>query len=154
MTTSTKKNDQKKIQELEAQLREMEEKYLRAAADMQNIRRRAEEERNRLPLLGKISLFEALLAHFDHAELALKNVPKAPNTWEHGIISILEGMFSALAVSGLEKIEATGVPVDPNIHDVLASEDGGADVVEVFQPGWKWGETVIRAAKVKAGKSQ
>ena len=153
----TKKDEKKpsnweiKCIEAEKKYAECEEKWLRCSADLQNVRRRAEEDRLRFPTMGKVEIIKNLLPTLDHAELALKNIPQNPNEWESGVIVVLQGILPLLRSSGLEKIDAVHVSVDPNIHEVLMSEGDGSTVVEILQSGWRIGEVVIRAAKVRAG---
>jgi len=153
----TKKDDAKpfegemKYLEAEKKLTECEEKWLRCSADLQNVRRRAEEDRIRLPALGKVEMIKNLLPTLDHAELALKNTPESPNEWELGAISILQGVLPVLAQAGVKKIDEIGIAINPNVHEVLMSEGEGSTVLEILQSGWQLGEVVIRAAKVRAG---
>jgi len=145
----TKKTD-KKPAEKKPKI-DFEEKYLRAAADLQNVRRRADADRATLPTIGKIALFEALLPTIDTAEMATKNPPKKPTEWEKGAIAILGGIFPVLEKMGFEKIAETGVEINPEIHEVLIADGDGKKVVEILQTGWRLGDRVVRAAKVKAG---
>lgn len=141
------------IEALREESRQAKEAHLRALADLQNVRRRAQEERIRLPQLGAQSLLISLLPTLDHLELALKNKPAQDSDWTRGVAAIFNSFLSALAAEGVERITATGVAVDPAIHEVITAENGGDVVVEVFQAGYRLGDKVVRPAKVKAGSA-
>lgn len=147
-----------RIEELEQQCSESEkkaseeeEKYLRCAADLQNIKRRFENDRRTLPQIGKEKLFCTLLPILDHASLALQNISKEKTEWEKGAESILQSILPALLSEGFEVIDQVNIPLDPHIHEVLMSEGSGEKVIEVLQVGYRLGERVVRAAKVKVG---
>jgi molecular chaperone GrpE len=139
------------LEQLREENRQAKEAHLRALADLQNVRRRAQEERIRLPQLGAQSLLTALLPTLDHLELALKNKPAQDSDWTRGVEAIFHSFWGALAAEGVERITATGVAVDPAIHEVITAENGGDTVVEVFQAGYRLGDRIVRPAKVKAG---
>jgi len=143
---------QEEITGLRAQLSEKEEQLLRAKADLQNVRRRAEDERLHLPKLGAVKIFQSLLPTLDHIELALKNKPAEETDWIRGVESIYSALFSALQAEGIERIDQTGIAIDPMIHEVIVMDGDTGDVVtDILQSGYQMHGKVIRPAKVKAG---
>jgi len=137
--------------ESEKKASEEEEKYLRSAADLQNIKRRFEDDRRILPQMGKEKLFRALLPFLDNANLALQNISKEKTEWEKGTEAILQSLLPSLLSEGFEVIDQVDLPLDPHVHEVLMSEGSGEKVTEILQVGYRLGEKVVRAAKVKAG---
>ena len=147
------KKDSPKKKEVSSSNAAHNEQLLRAMADLQNIRRRAEEDRIRLPQLGAEKIILAILPTLDTLELALKNAPKEQDEWGKGVESIFSNLFSALEAEGLQRIDAVCVPVDPEKHEVLMPDPDAKpnEVSEILQTGYTLNGRVIRAAKVKAG---
>jgi molecular chaperone GrpE len=129
------------------------EKMLRAMADLQNVRRRADEDRVRLPQLGAEKIALSLLPVLDNLELAMKNMPAEKNDWMNGVENIFTGMLTALQNEGLETIAETDVAVNPEKHEVLMADPEGKPgmVSSILQTGYSLKGKVIRAAKVTAG---
>jgi molecular chaperone GrpE len=154
-TDENKSSDGKKhIKELQLLLEKKEEELLRCMADLQNVRRRSEQERLRLPQIGSEKILSSLLPSLDHLELALQNMPEKKDDWAKGVESIFSSLLSALESEGLEKIDTSGVPVDPEKHEVLSVDENAkpGEVGEVFQAGYMFKGNVLRAAKVRAGR--
>ncbi|QQS58812.1 nucleotide exchange factor GrpE [Candidatus Peregrinibacteria bacterium] len=141
------------VEALQKDLSEKEEQLLRALADLQNVRRRWKDDASRLPVLGMEKVILAILPSLDHFELAMKNTTEEGDEWKKGIEAIFIGLFSALSTIGVEKIEATDIPVDPNFHEVIMADEEKPEgmVCEILQSGYRLGEKVIRPAKIKAG---
>lgn len=146
----TSASSQKKTEEL---LAEKEEQLLRTMADLQNVRRRADEDRIRLPQIGAEKVLLALLPVLDNLELALKNAPKKEDDWSKGVLSIFQSLESTLRAEGLERIDEEGVDIDANCHEVLMADESAekGKVSAILQPGYRYKGRVIRAAKVKGG---
>lgn len=141
----------KKVDELEAKLKEQEDKYLRMAAEYENFRRRSREERAAayddavadtvLELLPIIDNLERAAA-FDDGEKVKEGLVLTVKT----VGGVLERL----------KVEAVGKPgdiFDPNLHNaVLHDEDpdkNEGEITDVFQKGYKKGNKIIRFAMVK-----
>jgi molecular chaperone GrpE len=141
------------LEQFEKQLAEKEEALLRTQADLQNVRRRAEEDRVRLTRIGAEGLLQAIIPTLDHFELALKNAPTEKNDFVTGIEATFTGLITALENEGVSRIDQVEVPVDPAKHEVIAADDSKPEntVVEVYQTGYMLGDSLVRAAKVKAG---
>ena len=113
------------IENLKAELEEMEDKYLRARAEIANLER---------ALSTEVS---------DDQGASLKK----------GVEMVLESLRHALREEGIEKIPAKGEAFDPNLHQAVqtvpASEDVPADtIVEVLQEGYKLHDRVLRPTMV------
>lgn len=147
---------QKKLDKAQELLEEKEERLLRCMADLQNVRRRSDEERIRLPQIGAEKIILSLLPTLDHLELAIQNSPEKKDDWTTGVESVFTGLFSALSAEGLEKIDASGIPVDPEKHEVLSVDKNAkpGEVGGVFQAGYMFKGNVLRAAKVRAGRQE
>jgi len=134
------------------------EEYLNLArviqADFDNYRRRSIEQIERARQDGIATTVELMLPSLDAFKKAKENI-KDKNTLDG--INMLEKAFNAsLEKIGVEKIEALGKQLDPNVHNVLAvakneeKEDG--IILEEYQAGYKMKDKVIRCSQVLVNK--
>lgn len=141
---------------LQADLAAMTETAKRALADLQNYKRRTEEERGEIQVYANMRLLEAIFPALDNFARAFELVPEhlEEEEWVKGISAIEENLMKALASLGLETIAETAVPVDPNKHEVLMEGEGPAgQVVQIFEKGYAFKGKTIRPAKVMVGKA-
>ncbi len=152
------------IETLRARLAEEREKaqsshasWQRTAADFQNYKRRAEQERSEVGRLGTAALIINLLPLVDDLERALRTVDTqlAGLTWIDGIWLIYRKFQAVLDNAGVKEIEAEGRPFDPRVHEAISQAPGEeGKVVSVVQKGYSLGDRVIRPAMVIVGKGQ
>ena len=148
------------IDELKNELADVKSKYLRAAADLENMMRRHEKERLDLLKYGVENLLTDLLPVLDGFDTANAQVftqeiinenPQALKI-KDGIDLIQKKLGDALEKHGLEMIAAADEPFDPNFHQAIQnipSPDAEQEVVgEVFANGYTLNGRVIRAAMV------
>ena len=150
------------IEGLQARVAEEKEKaqtfkanWQRAAADMQNLKRRMEQERSEVGRLANASLVINLLPLMDDLERALHevDVKLAGLTWIDGIRLIYRKFEAVLQNAGVSEIEADGQQFDPNVHAAISEAPGEEGrIVSVVQRGYKLGDRVIRPAMVVVGK--
>ena len=150
------------IEGLQARVAEEKEKaqtfkanWQRAAADMQNLKRRMEQERSEVGRLANASLVINLLPLMDDLERALHevDVKLAGLTWIDGIRLIYRKFEAVLQNAGVSEIEADGQQFDPNVHEAISEAPGEeGKIVSVVQRGYKLGDRVIRPAMVVVGK--
>jgi molecular chaperone GrpE len=150
------------IESLKARLEEEKSKaesYLanwqRAAADYQNLKRRAEKEREEYGRLATAALVINILPLLDDLERALQGVDirLAGLTWVDGIRLIYRKFQAVLEASGVSEIKAEGETFDPNVHEaVMYGEGEEGKVVAEIQKGYRLGDRVIRPAMVVVGK--
>lgn len=143
---------QKDIEKLQKELEEMTEHAKRTMADMQNLKRRQEEERKIITKMANMDLILTLLPVIDNMDRALEHAPKEADKWVEGMEMNIKQLKKIFLDSGVEEIEALNQPFNPELHEALAQGPGEKDkVVEVFEKGYKLGDKVIRHAKVKVG---
>ena len=148
-------------QELETQ-RELARRNLdqwkRAAADLQNYRKRVEKERSELLKFGPAGLMKTLLPVLDDFERALQTCPDPCYrlTWTEGIALIDRKLQLVLEQQGLREIEALGKPFDPASHEAFLEEENttypDGHVSAVLQKGYMVHERVLRPAVVKVAR--
>lgn len=139
------------LEQAEEKIEELENKYLRAVAEMQNIQRRSNEERQTLQRYRSQDLAKAILPSLDNLERALA-VEGLTDDVKKGLEMVKESLVQALKEEGIEEVD-TEKGFDPNYHmaiqTVPADDDHPADTVaQVFQKGYKLHERVLRPAMV------
>ena len=150
------------VETLKARLEEEKSKaesYLanwqRAAADYQNLKRRAENERGEYGRLATAALVINILPLLDDLERALQSVDirLAGLTWVDGIRLIYRKFQAVMEAAGVSEIKTEGETFDPNLHEaVMYGEGEEGKVVSEVQKGYRLGDRVIRPAMVVVGK--
>ena len=130
---------------------DFENKYLRAHAEMQNIQRRANEERQLLQRYRSQDLAKAILPSLDNLERAL-TVEGLTDDVKKGLEMVQESLIHALKEEGIEEIVADGA-FDHNYHMAIqtlpADDEHPTDTIaQVFQKGYKLHDRILRPAMV------
>lgn len=144
---------------LQAELEKARDAMLRALADAENTRRRAEKQAVEARVYAIDRFASDLLPVADTLSRALQAVP--PEVREHpddalrNLIAGLElterSLIEAFARHGLKRVGARGDAFDPNLHQAVAqapSDIPAGKISEVMQPGYVLGDRTIRAAMV------
>ena len=144
-------NQPSELEEAQAHAEEFENKYLRAHAEMQNIQRRANEERQQLQKYRSQDLAKAILPSLDNLERALA-VEGLTDDVKKGLEMVQESLVHALKEEGIEEIAADG-EFDHNYHMAIqtlpADNEHPADTIaQVFQKGYKLHDRILRPAMV------
>ena len=150
-----------RVAELESQLEEAHQKALYAAAEVQNVRRRLEKEKNDAAAYAASGFAREILSVKDHLERALGHVPdeardgRAANFIE-GIEATLREMNAIFERQGITRVEAKGLELDPNLHQAMVeipTEDAEPGViVEEMQVGYRMKDRLLRPALVGVAK--
>jgi molecular chaperone GrpE len=145
-------------EELQGQVDELNDKYLRLYSDFENFRKRTAKERIDLSKTASASVMESLLPVLDDFERAMATMKDAQDVKaiEEGVNLIYEKLNRELATKGLEKFNPTGEVFDAELHEAITqipapSDDMKGKVVDTVENGYKLGEKVIRYAKVVVG---
>lgn len=142
---------QKRVEELEKQLGDEKDKYLRVAAEYDNFRKRSVNDRLNAVADAQSKVITEILAVIDNFERAM-DAECSDENYKKGIEMIFRQYTGVLEKLGVTEIEALGVEFDPNVHHAVNQvEDenfGENTVCQVFQKGYKLGDKVIRAAMV------
>lgn len=134
-------------EDLQQQLDEMTEVAKRAMADMQNMKRRMEEDSIRIYSRANAELITSLLPAIDNLNRALEHNP------DEGLEMAIKQINDILTAAGLIKIETENF--DPDLHQALAQGPGEKDkILEVLEDGYMLGEHIIRHTKVKVGNGE
>jgi molecular chaperone GrpE len=125
----------------------------RTQADFENYRKRVARDAALAQERGVAKLAKELLPAIDNLDRALGSAATDDPLLE-GVRLVRSELSAALARCGVESFSPGGQQFDPSLHEAMASvpqpENGPASgiVVEVYQPGYRLGETIIRPARV------
>lgn len=140
-----------KIEELEGQIAEGNDKYLRMAAEYDNFRRRSREEKSAVYESALSDAVTEFLPIIDNLERAA--AIEAEGALKEGVVMIMKSVGGVLAKLGVEAYGAPGDKFDPALHNaVMHDEDDSereSEITDVFQKGYRHGNKIIRFAMVK-----
>ncbi len=149
---------------LKAENSELRDRFLRLAAEMDNLRRRTERDVKDAKSYAVSGFARDMLAVSDNLRRALDAVPADQRAGADATLTtLLEGvemteraMLSALERHGVKKIDAEGEKFDPNFHQAMFEIPNTAvpnnTVVQVVQAGFTIGDRVLRPAMVGVSK--
>ena len=139
-------------EQLEAALRDEQDRYLRLAAEYDNFRKRSQKEREALYVDVKTNVVAAFLPVYDNLERALKQETE-DEAYAKGVEMTMTQLREIFAQLGVREIPAVGERFDPELHNaVYHTEDeayGENEIVEQFMAGFMLGDKVIRHSMVK-----
>lgn len=142
------------VQEKEKIAADNYEKYLRALADLDNYKKRAAREKLDTIKYGNETLIKDLLPLIDGIDRALECAEKSADfeAFREGLRMLQDQLCCCLQKHGVEAIEASGQPFDPNIHEALmqveSAEHEANQVVTQLEKGYLLNGRLIRPAKV------
>lgn len=143
-----------RLAELEAQNLQLAEQYLRAQAEVQNIRRRADEEVTKARKFAVEGFAQSLLPVLDSLEAGLAVANTTPEQLREGMVATLRQLVSALERNKVIEVNpASGAAFDPHQHQAIGMVEGEPGqapntVVNVLQKGYTIAERVLRPAMV------
>lgn len=140
-------------EQLQAQLKELNERYMRMAAEYDNFRKRVAKERDSIRSEATGKALSAILPIYDNLERALAQ-ETTDTEYKKGVEMTARQFESALESLGVEIIEAApGTEFDPTVHNAVMHVDdeelGESCIAECFQKGFRHGDKIIRTAMVK-----
>ncbi|EMD26072.1 nucleotide exchange factor GrpE [Amycolatopsis azurea] len=139
-------------------LAELEDRWRRAVADLENIRKRHVTDLRRETEAERARVAAAWLPVLDNLELALAHAESDPSAIVQGVHAIRDQAVRLLAEFGYPRDEETGVRFDPNRHEVVAVvEDPATEpntVTGVVRPGYGTDRHQLRPTAVTVSKSQ
>ena len=151
-TFTVTKEQMEKMEGLAKLVADVNDKYLRLAAEYDNYRKRTAKEKESIYGDAKADTIKPLLAVYDNLERGIAQYDEA-DAHRQGLELILRQFTETLTKLGVTEIEAKGQPFNPGLHNaVMHVEDetaGENTVVEVFQKGFMLGDKVLRFAMVK-----
>jgi molecular chaperone GrpE len=159
-TTKTTKSptgsEPTETERLKEELQREHEMYLRALADFDNYRRRVERERASALRSGKRELLVSLLEVLDSFDRALEHSVDSSSSVSEGLQAIGRKLRRVVEAQGLTPFDSLGETFDPELHEAIASvptdEYESGTVVDEVQRGYRWGDEVLRPARVRVAE--
>jgi molecular chaperone GrpE len=148
-----------KIAALEKEKKDNWDRYLRAAADLENLRKRQKRETDEAKLESKGRVLKEMLPVVDNLERAIEHASATAGTNPivEGVQLVLRQFLTAFERLEVTPIEAAGQPFDPNLHEAISQQESDSPpgtVVQVLQRGYKSGERLLRPALVVVAKAK
>jgi molecular chaperone GrpE len=147
------------VEELNIQLSEAKDKYLRLFAEFDNFKKRNIRERMDLLKNASQDAFAALLPVVDDFDRAKKSADdeSSAETFSEGVLLVYNKLNTILNNKGLKKMESTGEPFDPELHEAITkipapSEEMKGKVIDTIESGFYLNDKIIRHAKVVVGE--
>ena len=149
-------NEPSEIERLKEEVRREHDMYLRALADYDNYRRRVERDRATAARSGKREIMLQLLEVLDGFDRALQHVGDAPSSVSEGLQLLHRKLLGMLEAQGITPLQSLGETFNPELHDAIGSVESEevepGTVAEEMQRGYRWGDDVLRPARVRVAK--
>jgi molecular chaperone GrpE len=147
-----------RIAALEKEKKENWDRYLRAAADLENFRKRQRREVDDAKLEARGKVLKEMLPVVDNLERAIEHATQqaGTNPIVEGVQLVLRQFMSAFERLDVTPVEAAGQPFDPNLHEAISQAESDAPpgtVVQVLQRGYRSGDRLLRPALVVVAKA-
>jgi len=149
----------KKVSDTYAENELLQTKYLRALADIDNLRKRSIREREEAVIRTRSQLVEDLLPAIDAFKLGLNEASKVDPDGPvfSGFNMAVNQLESIMAEYGLVTLDPTGEAFDPSLHDAIRHEESDSEdgtILQTIRLGFRLGETLLRPASVVVAKSK
>lgn len=158
-----------KVAELEAKLATAEkekkdnwDRYLRAAADLENLRKRQKRELEDAKFDAKNKVLKEMLPVVDNLERAIEHASAPgedgkPHPIVEGVQLVLRQFTTAFERLDVTAIDALNQPFDPNLHEAISQAESDAPagtIVQVLQRGYRAGDRLLRPSLVVVAKAK
>jgi molecular chaperone GrpE len=152
------------LEALKAEVESLKDQRLRALAEVENIRRRAEKEKSEASLYAVTKFARDMVGIADNFARALAAVPShIRDAADPQVQAVLDGveatdrqLLQTLERYGVKAVDASDSKFDPNLHQAIAEVPGngkpGGAIVDVVQAGFMIGERLLRPAMVTVAK--
>ncbi len=149
--------NEKKLTELEkaqAEATQIQARYLRSVADMENYRKRLAREKKEVIRNATADVIESILPVLDNMKLGLQAATNHPEAKEVtiGFKMVDDQLRKLLSEQGLEELIPDGNPFDPNLHECIAHQPSDKveedKVIQTVRAGYRLNDRLIRVANV------
>ncbi|MBP3609702.1 MAG: nucleotide exchange factor GrpE [Lachnospiraceae bacterium] len=149
-----KKKDKK--DKKDEKIEELNDRLMRQMAEFDNFRKRSEREKSQMFEIGAKDIVEKILPVIDNMERGLATVSEeelAANAFAQGMEKVYKQFMTVMEQAGVKPIEALGAEFNPDFHNAVMHVDdetvGENIIVEEFQKGYMYKESVVRHSMVK-----
>ena len=160
--TTVKKNSvkpdiSKKLEELNGNLEQEKDKYLRLFAEFENFKKRTAKERIELFKTAGQEVISAILPILDDMERAINQTPEEERKSIEGFVLINNKLIDVLRINGLNvAVTNIGDTFDAEIHEAItlipSDDDQKGKIIDVTEKGYQLGDKIIRFPKVVVGQ--
>lgn len=139
----------------DSMIEELQDKVKRQMAEFDNFRKRTEKEKSSMFEMGASDIIKKLLPIIDNFERGFKTVSdeELETPFVKGMDMVYKQTIKMLKESGVQPIEAVGLEFNPDLHNAVMHVDddsvGESIIVEEFEKGYTYRDTVIRHSMVK-----
>ena len=154
----TKSELLKRINELQQETEKNHDLYLRSEAEIENLKKRNQKDREEWVKYANESLIKEILPVMDNLEMAISHSQNenSVQALREGVELTLKGLRDALGKSGLEEVKTEGEPFDPNYHHAVSAQADesvqSGIILEELQRGYTFNKRLIRPAMVIVSK--
>jgi molecular chaperone GrpE len=153
-----------RIADLEAELAEMKDRWIRAEAETANVRARSHREVNETRQYAVQKFAQDVVEAADNLRRGLESLPAAERGEPEIVSRLREGLggiernfLAILERNGVKCEDPTGTPFDPNLHQAMAEQESAAhapgSVIHAWTPAWTLNGRLIRPAMVVVAKA-
>jgi len=151
------------VQVLEGRIADLTDRLLRAHAEMDNLRKRTEREKDETAKYAITKFARDLLAVGDNLQRATAAVPAGAADADPALKALVEGVsmterefLNVLERNGVKRMDSSGQPFNPHQHQAMVEVDqpdvAAGTIVQVYQEGYNLGDRVLRPAMVVVAK--
>ncbi len=143
-----------KLKETEEEAQKNHDLYMRAYAEMENVKKRGIKEKEELRKYANETLIKEILPVIDNLQKAISHAQndKNPTGLIEGLELTLGGLITTLEKAGLKEVEAEGKPFDPNFHEAISQQRDDkvapGHVITEIQKGYLLNGRLIRPSRV------
>ena len=148
----------------DAEIADLKDKLLRALADIENLRRRSQKEREDALKYASANFARDMLSVADNLRRAIESIPAEGDPDGAALVGFIEGialtekdLLSALERHKITKIEPMGEKFDPQFHEALfeipTNDAASGTVMQVMETGYTIHDRLLRPAKVGIAKA-
>lgn len=148
-----------KLDAAEKEAKDNKDRWLRAAADLENTRKRTKREIDDAKFDAKNKVLKEMLPVVDNLERAIEHAGggSEKNAIVEGVQLVLRQFSTAFERLEVTPVEAMGQPFDPNLHEAISQQESDqppGTVVQVLQRGYRAGDRLLRPALVVVAKAK
>ncbi len=151
-------NLEAQLQAVQQEIARYHEELLRARAEIENVRRRAQEDVAKARKFGTEAFAESLIPVRDSLEAALALSDQTAEAWKEGVEATLRQLNGAFERNQMREVAPQpGDKFDPHFHQAISSvpsEQPSGTIVQVLQKGYTIAERVLRPALVTVSSGQ
>ena len=147
-------SNNEEVEKLKAENENLNNQYIRLAADFENYRKRQAQEREALLKYGAQECMKKLIEVVDNFDRAMQSVEKIENVeqMKETFFVLNKQLIENLTKLGLEQIKCVGEKFDPNLHEAVmqtqTDEYPEETIIKELQKGYKMGDKVLRPSMV------